>query len=49
MLWGVYIILFNFQKIEGLVMKFRQIEIRNGHVFMRMKKRPLMFVKQDSC
>ncbi|MFC1800733.1 hypothetical protein ACFLYT_01620 [Nanoarchaeota archaeon] len=36
---------FNYCKIKGLVYYHRQIERRNGRIFMRMKKRPLCIVK----
>lgn len=35
----------NFIKIKNLVRYHKQVETRNGLVFMRMKKRPLIFIK----
>jgi len=35
----------NFIKIKNLVRYHKQVETRNGLIFMRMKKRPLIFIK----
>ncbi len=37
---------FDFFKLNGLIMVHRQIEQRNGFVFMRSKKRPVVMVKR---
>ncbi len=35
----------NFVKIKNLVKYHRQMETRDGMTYMRMKKRPLIFIK----
>ena len=37
---------FDFFKLNGLTMVHRQIEHRNGLVFMRSKKRPVVMVER---
>lgn len=35
----------NFVKVRNLVKYHKQVEKRNGLTYMRMKKRPLIFIK----
>jgi hypothetical protein len=38
----------NFIKVKNLVRYHKQVETRNGLIFMRMKKRPLVFIRDVS-
>ena len=35
---------FNFMKVENGLFKHKQLEAREGQVFLRMKQRPVVFV-----
>ena len=37
---------FNYFKIKNLVKIYKQIEMRNGLIFMRARKKPFMIISQ---
>lgn len=36
----------NYFKINNLVRTHKQIEIKNGYIYMRAKKRPIIFISK---